>query len=84
MAGHENASRHRREAPFAAMAVGGLGEALELAHQVGLFPGEAAVGVGLASEVAIGGGAGVDRLVQAQMLADRARAAAACTRYRPD
>src|SRR5450432_2020664 len=36
------------------------------------LPGEAAIGIGLAPEMAIGGGAGIDRLVEAEMLTDAA------------
>jgi RimJ/RimL family protein N-acetyltransferase len=49
----------------------------ELLDQVGLFPGEAAFVVGLAAEVAVGRGAGVDRAVEAEVFADGARRGAA-------
>ena len=41
--------------------------------RIGLFPGEAAVRIGLAAEMAIGRGARIDRPVELQMLADAAR-----------
>src|SRR6185437_4363327 len=47
--------------------------AFELLSQVGLLPGEATLGIRLAAEMAIGGGTGIDRLVETQMLADAAR-----------
>src|SRR5262249_29264876 len=41
--------------------------------QIGLFPGEAAVGVGRTAEVAVRRGACIDRPIEAEMLADAAR-----------
>ena len=46
----------------------------QITDQIRPFPGEAAIGVRGAAEMAIGGGAGIDRLVEAEMLADAARA----------
>src|SRR5208282_909995 len=48
--------------------------ALQLIGEIGLLPGEAAIGVGRAAEMAVGGGARVDRPVELQMGADAARA----------
>ena len=45
---------------------------LELIDQIGLFPGEE-IAVRLAAEMAIGGGAAIDRAAQVQMLADAKR-----------
>src|SRR5690606_3079973 len=56
---------------------GSGGERLQLIDQIGLLPAETAVGVRLAAEMAIGGGAGVDRPVQLQVFADAARGGAA-------
>src|SRR5689334_24745576 len=50
-----------------------LRQTLEVLHQDGLLPREAAILVGLAAEMAVGGGAGIDRLVEVEMLADAAR-----------
>ena len=53
---------------------GPLGERpLQRVRKVGLLPGEAAVGLRGAAEVAVGGGAGVDRTVEAEVFADRPR-----------
>ena len=46
---------------------------LQRVHQIGLFPAEAAIAIGLAPEMAIGGGALEDRPVQLQLVADAAR-----------
>src|SRR5690606_22800317 len=46
---------------------------LERLDQVGLLPGEGTVAARLAAEMAIGGGLGVDRLVEVEMLADARR-----------
>src|SRR6185437_3591409 len=43
---------------------------LDGADEVGLFPGERAVAAGLAAEVAVGRGLGVDRLVEVEMAAN--------------
>ena len=45
----------------------------QLWHEVEPFPGEAAIGLGRAAEMAVGGGARIDRLVEAEMRADAAR-----------
>ena len=47
---------------------------LERLGEVGLLPRERAVAAGLAAEMAVGGGLGVDRLVQVEMPADAATA----------
>src|SRR3984957_3832226 len=44
-------------------------QAAQLVGKVGLFPGEAAIGIWLAAKMAIGGSARIDRLVEAEMLA---------------
>ena len=44
-----------------------LGEALEFGHQIVAFPGEAAFIIRLTAEVAVGGRAGVDRIVELQV-----------------
>src|SRR4051812_20132170 len=46
---------------------------LEVRHQVGALPREAAVLLRRAAEMAVRRGAGVDRFVEAEMLADAAR-----------
>src|SRR5581483_12133236 len=46
---------------------------LQLVHEVGALPREAAVGLRLPAEVAVGRGARVDRPVEARVLADRPR-----------
>src|SRR5690606_28853808 len=61
---------------FSRLSVSG-GQGFERVHEVGLFPREAAVGVRRPAEMAIGGAAAIDGLVQAQMLADGARRGAA-------
>src|SRR4051794_18230783 len=50
-----------------------LNRALERFGEIGLFPGEAALIVGGAAEMAVGRGAGVDRPVEVEMGADAAR-----------
>src|SRR4051794_13883652 len=47
--------------------------ALERLDQIGLFPGEAALVVGRAAEMAVGRGACVDRTVEVEMATDAAR-----------
>src|SRR5262249_8581406 len=47
--------------------------ALELADQVGLLPGEAAVLLGSAAEMAVSGGAPIDRPVELERAADVGR-----------
>src|SRR6185312_3041927 len=49
-----------------------LDSAFQFFGEVGLLPGKAAVCVRLAAEMAIGGRAGIDWAVEAQMLADTA------------
>src|SRR5262245_7072641 len=52
----------------------GLGHrASDVPHQVGLLPGEAAVLVGRTAEMAVGGGAPVDRPVELERAADVGR-----------
>src|SRR5690606_15059765 len=46
---------------------------LKRLHQVNLLPGEGAVSPSLAAKMAIGGGLGIDRLVEIKMGADAAR-----------
>ena len=48
--------------------------ALQLVDEIRLFPREAAVGIRLAAEMAIGGGARIDRPIELEMLANAARA----------
>src|SRR5689334_3829079 len=50
-----------------------LRQPLQRLGEVGALPGEAALVVRLAAEVAVGGGARVDRPVQLQVFADGAR-----------
>jgi hypothetical protein len=47
--------------------------AFQRVRKVGALPGETAVMSGLATEMAVGGGLGIDRLVEPEMLADAAR-----------
>ena len=47
--------------------------AAERVGEIGPLPGEAAIGIRRAAEMAVGGGAGIDRPVEAEMLADAAR-----------
>ena len=44
----------------------------QLFDQIDLLPGEAAIGIGLTTKMAIGSGAGIDRTVELQMLTDTA------------
>ena len=51
----------------------GLERGLDLRSQVGLLPGEAAIRIRLAAEVTVSSGAGEDRLVEIEVLANAAR-----------
>src|SRR3569833_4296407 len=46
---------------------------LQRVDEIGLLPGEGAVAAGLAAEMTIGRGLGIDRLVEAEMVADAVR-----------
>src|SRR4051794_19107493 len=46
---------------------------LQAGHEIRFLPGEAAILLRLAAEMAVGGGPGVDRLVEAEVLANTAR-----------
>src|SRR5690606_5645115 len=46
---------------------------LQLAHKIRLLPGEGPVPAGLAPEMAVGRGPGIDRTVEIQLLADAGR-----------
>src|SRR3546814_3462716 len=46
---------------------------LQLVDEIGLLPRETAVRIRVTAEMAVGGGAGIDRPVQLQMRADAAR-----------
>src|SRR5437868_10508610 len=50
-----------------------LNRALQHFGEIGLLPGEAALIVGRAAEMTVGGGARINRLVEIEMLADAAR-----------
>src|SRR5579875_3138180 len=47
---------------------------LQLSGKIGFFPREAAIGLRRPAEMAVSGGAHIDRLVEAEMGADAARA----------
>ena len=51
-----------------------LGEPAQILDEIGALPGEAAIGLRRAAEMAVGAGARVDRAVEPEMLADAARA----------
>src|SRR5439155_613764 len=63
----------RPAAPAAARSRESSGGAPQLVYQVQSLPRETAVGFGSAAEMAVGGSARVDRLIQIEMRADAAR-----------
>src|SRR5262249_19803038 len=77
-AGHRNCAVPPRPRPGGGVAGrcpdGSVERSLQVVGEGKPLPGEAAVRLGLAPEMAVGRGAGIDRLVEAEVLADRARA----------
>ena len=73
LAAAEEGAVARSAAPVMRLAPQAATACLSAVDEVGLLPGEAAVRVRLAAEMAVGRGRGVDRLVEVEVLADAAR-----------